>query len=418
MSITKIQEQFAENKFLRGMMVFATCVVAFVLAMQMTTLPVGNARTISDIDREIAAMNAKILEYQKQISQYRGEADSLAVQIGILRAQESAIQAEIDLSALKKQQLEDQIVNTEQRIVDTQSRLGDVIVDVHLARDMSPLERALSTKDISEFIDKEMAMSVVSNSLRQAARELQLLKSQLDEDKLGVEKILSEQTTQRNNLAATRAQQQHLLAVTKGTEQGYQNMKNAAETELVALNAERLRLWQEVNGGSNNIDRQPGQKAMRNYSGLLGCGGSGSGYPNHAAGLWGSRYGCNYGISNGFDAWGMYNRQCVSYAAWALWNRFGKHVTSFGGQGDAKQWPDTAPRLMGAVANNTPAVGSAAVWDYRNPNSKYGHVMIVEAIYNDGWIRVSQFNYGTRGGEYSVMDIPADSAVYVHFRNR
>lgn len=418
MSITDIKEQFLENRFLRGVMVFAACAVAFVLSMQMFTLPVGNAKTLSEIDREIAAMNAKILEYQKQISQYREEADSLAVQIGILRTQEATIQVEIDLSALKKQQLEDQIANTEQRISDTKLNLGEVIVDVHLARDMSPLERALSTNDISEFIDKEMAMSVVSNSLRQASRELQLLKSQLDEDKVGIEKILEEQTTQRNNLAATRAQQQHLLAVTKGTEQGYQNMKNSAEKDLAALNAERLRLWQEVNGGSNEINRQPGQKAMRNYSGLLGCAGSGSGYPNHAAGLWGSRYGCNYGLDNGFDAWGMYNRECVSYAAWALWNRFGKHVTSFGGAGNAKQWPDTAPRLMGAVANNTPMVGAAAVWDYNNPNSRYGHVMIVEAIYNDGWIKISQFNYGTRGGEYSVMDIPADSAVYVHFRNR
>jgi surface antigen/peptidoglycan hydrolase CwlO-like protein len=418
MSITEIKRQFLENRFLRGAMVFAACAVAFVLSMQMFTLPVGNAKTLSEIDREIAAMTAKILEYQKQISQYRDQADSLAVQIGILRAQEAAIQAEIDLSALKKQQLEDQIVNTEQRIADTQMRLGDVIVDVHLSRGVSPLERAMSTNDISEFIDKEMAMSVVSSSLRQAARELQLLKSQLDEDKLGIEKILNEQTTQKNNLAATRAQQQHLLAVTRGTEQGYQDMKNAAQKDLVALNAERLALWQEVNGGSNDIDRKPGQKASRNFSGLLGCGGSGSGYPNHAAGLWGSRYGCNYGLDNGFDMWGMYNRECTSYAAWALWNRFGKHVTSFGGAGNAKQWPDTAPRLMGAVANNVPAVGAAAVWDYQNPNSRYGHVMIVEAIYNDGWIKISQFNYGTRGGEYSTMDIPADSAVYVHFRNR
>ncbi|MCL2038392.1 CHAP domain-containing protein [Candidatus Saccharibacteria bacterium] len=410
----------SENKFLRGVVVFATCATAFVLAVQMTTIPVGNARTISELDREIAAMNAKIREYQRQISQYREQADSLAAQVGILRAQEAAIQAEIDLSELQKQQLEDQIENTEQRIVDTQERLGDVIVDVHLARDLSPLERALSSRDIAEFIDREMAMSIVSNSLRQAARELQLLKSQLDEDKVGVEKILNEQTTQRNNLAATRAQQQYLLTVTRGTEQGYQNMKNAAETELVALNAERIRLWQEVNGGSNNINRQPGQKAARNYSGLLGCAGSGSGYPNHGAGLWNSRYGCNYAYGSGWDAWGMSNRHCTSYVAWALWNRFGKHVAPFGGAGNAKQWPDTAPRLMGAVANNTPAVGSAAVWDYGTPDSvsRWGHVMLVEAIYNDGWLRVSHFNYGTRGGEFSIMDIPADSAVYVHFRNR
>jgi surface antigen/peptidoglycan hydrolase CwlO-like protein len=418
MSITK--EQLLENKIFRGAIAFAACAVAFVISMHMFTIPLGNAKTVSDLDREIAAKNAEIARYQQQIAEYRSQADSLASQIGILRAQEAEVQAAIELTELEKARLEDQIVNTEARITDTQERLGNVIVDVYLARDMSPLERALSSKDISEFIDKEMAMSIVSNNLRQSARELQLLKSQLDEDRAGIVKILDEQTLQKANLAATRAQQQYLWNVTKGTEQGYQNMKNAAEKELNELNAERMALWAETNGGSNNANRPPGTRAVRNFSGLLGCAGSGSGYPNHAAGLWNSRYGCNYGISNGVDAWGMYNRQCTSYVAWALWNRFGKHVVSFAGEGNAKQWPDTAPRIMGAVANNTPAIGAAAVWHYGSPDSvsKYGHVMIVEAIYGDGWIKVSQFNYGTRGGEYSTMEIPADSAVYVHFRNR
>ncbi len=71
---------------------------------------------------------------------------------------------------------------------------------------------------------------------------------------------------------------------------------------------------------------------------------------------------------------------------------------------------------MGAIADNYPEVGAAAVW----PQGTYGHVMVVEQILGDGWIKVSQFNYIINGryGEYSTMEIPADSAIYVHFRNR
>jgi len=408
-----------ENGFFRGMAAFVACAIAFVIAVQIVTVPVGNARTISDLDREIAALNSQIRQFQQQINSYREQADSLAVQIGILRAQEAALQAEINLSELQVAQLEDQIENTEQRIEDLQSRLGEVIVDMHLSREMSPLMRALSSRDISEFIDREMAMSVVSSNLRMSMQELRMLMAQLDEDKAGVEAILAQQTNQRSSLRATRAQQQHLLAVTRGTEQGYQNMRNAAQVELNELNAERMRLWAETQGGGNLINRQPGQRAVRNFSGLLGCAGSGSGYPNSASGLWG-RWGCNYGMSTavGVDNWGMFNRQCTSYAAMVLFNEFGRHVTPFAGRGNAKQWPDTAPELMGAVSNNTPAVGSAAIWGWRDPNSRFGHVMIVRAILNDGWVRVSQFNYGTRAGEFSTMEIPIDSAVFVHFRAR
>ncbi|MCL2371460.1 CHAP domain-containing protein [Candidatus Saccharibacteria bacterium] len=422
MSITVNKERIKkllEGRIFRGAAVFAACVAAFVMAVQISTVQVGDATTLSQLDREIAALNAQIRQFQQQIAAYREQADSLATQIGILRSQEAAIQAEIDMSELQVRQLRDQIKNTEGRIYGLQGQLGDVIVDMHLARELSPLMRALSSRNIAEFIDREMAMSIVSSNLRNSITELQMLQNQLEADKSAVEVILHQQTNQRSSLVAVRAQQQHLLAVTRGTEQGYQQMRQAAQSELDALNAERLRLWQETQGGGNHIDRQPGQRAVRNFSGLQGCSGNRSGYPASARGLWG-RWGCNYGMSTavGVDNWGMFNRQCTSYAAMVLFNEFGRHITSFGGQGNAKLWPDTAPRIMGAVANNTPAVGSAAIWGWRDPNSRFGHVMIVRAILNDGWIRVSQFNYGNRPGEFSTMEIPIDSAVFVHFRAR
>ena len=35
------------------------------------------------------------------------------------------------------------------------------------------------------------------------------------------------------------------------------------------------------------------------------------------------------------DPWQLYNREYVSYAAWAIQNRFGRSVNGFHGQGNA-----------------------------------------------------------------------------------
>ena len=71
---------------------------------------------------------------------------------------------------------------------------------------------------------------------------------------------------------------------------------------------------------------------------------------------------------------------------------------------------------MRANVDNTPRVGSVAITPISN-FTPLGHAMVVEEVYGDGWVRVSQYNFaGT--GEYSTMDLKVSSAVYVHFQNR
>lgn len=108
------------------------------------------------------------------------------------------------------------------------------------------------------------------------------------------------------------------------------------------------------------------------------------------------------------DDWGMYQRQCVSYAAWKV-AASGRQMPFWGGRGNASSWDDNA-RADGIAVSSTPQVGSVAV----SHAGGYGHVSYVEQVYGDGTIRISQYNAGW-DGMYSEEKLSTSGLVFIHF---
>src|SRR3989344_418849 len=61
------------------------------------------------------------------------------------------------------------------------------------------------------------------------------------------------------------------------------------------------------------------------------------------------------------DPWNLYNRECVSYVAWALEKRFNKKVNPFRGDGNATDWPVSAVTWSGAMRVYSPQRGDVVV---------------------------------------------------------
>jgi surface antigen len=112
--------------------------------------------------------------------------------------------------------------------------------------------------------------------------------------------------------------------------------------------------------------------------------------------------------NNEADPWGMYKRQCVSYAAWAV-SASGRHMPYWGGKGTASMWDDNA-RAAGIPVDSSPRAGDVAV---RNSGS-YGHVMYVNSVNTDGTINVSQYN-ADYNGTYSTATKSTSGLVFIHF---
>jgi surface antigen len=107
------------------------------------------------------------------------------------------------------------------------------------------------------------------------------------------------------------------------------------------------------------------------------------------------------------DPWGLYKRQCVSYAAWKV-SASGRNMPNWSGKGSAYMWDDNA-RAAGIPVDSTPRVGDVAV-----KNGGSGHVMYVEAVHGDGTIKVSDYNNDGRG-TYGERTRSAAGLVFIHF---
>lgn len=112
--------------------------------------------------------------------------------------------------------------------------------------------------------------------------------------------------------------------------------------------------------------------------------------PSDAAPATSSSYG-GYGGAYGYNAASVGNRYSYGYCTWYAYNRraeLGRPVGSF--WGDAVTWAGFAAS-SGYAVNGTPAVGAVLHDPYSAP--PYGHVAVVENVYGDGSIRVSEMNY-------------------------
>lgn len=108
------------------------------------------------------------------------------------------------------------------------------------------------------------------------------------------------------------------------------------------------------------------------------------------------------------DSWGMYNRECVSYAAWKVYQTYG-YMPFWGGVGNANQWPSDA-RRAGITTSSVPKVHSVAISMY----GYYGHAMWVEAV-SGNMVYVSQYNYDLHG-HYSEMWVDGSHFTYIYFK--
>lgn len=386
----------------------------------------------------------RINSLQKDVNRYQNAANELSRQAATLQGelnrltqQKNAIQAEVDLSQAKHDQLVAQIKETEENIAKGQVSLGEIIADIYVEDQISPIEVMASSSTIGEMIDKQEYRSSIRDQLTGTIAQIKDLRSQLNKQKEDVAKVLDEQKKQRDALAAKESEHARLVSVTRGQQSEYQKMVDNARKAIEQAYAEQRAYWasQGSAGGGNLGHGSNGwQNAWliskglmpsapfeyRNKSANVTCGG---GYPtSRSDGSYGSSWGCNHGFGGyvGYgntpvDPWQLYNRECVSYVAWAASERFGKYVVGFGGRGMAYQFPETAAGYpMYATVNRTPAVGAVAILPYIPGIATAGHAMIVESV-NGNWIHVSQYNFGMTG-QYSTMDVRADSVVYIHFR--
>ena len=336
-------------------------------------------------DEKIAQAQREIDSYQNESAKLGKKADTLSNALDKLGAQKAQIQSQLDLSQAQHDKLLKEIAKNEQKLKDNQKAFGDAIVDLSIEDQVTPVEMIASSGSVGDYLDKQEYLSSVRDKVNDSINQIQTLKKKLNKQKKEVELVIANQKNQRKALITKENERAELLQQTKGKESAYKGLINNRNSQIASLRAQQAAAnaarLQSFGGGATVRAGDPGH----------------GGYPSNLD---------NAAQDSLVDPWGMYNRECVSYAAWKVQSVKGYHIY---GWGNANQWPGSAASA-GFSMGSTPRVHSVAVMSA----GAYGHVAWVEGV-SGGYVTVSQYNWDY-AGHYSEMTVPANFFdTYIYF---
>ena len=382
----KLVSRSSSNHLSRSANIGLIVASSFVLAIG-TILPTWHQIASADqYQDQINALQSANASSQATVSSLRSQAASYNDAIAQLQAQIDGLQASINANVALQQDLQNQIVAAQAEIDHQRAILASDLKAMYVDGTPSSLELLATSKNLSDFVDKQEYRSRVQNKLQDTLKKIADLQKQLQIQKAKVEGLIADMKSQQGQLDSDRAQQQSLLNYNQAQQADYNTQIKANNSKVAQLRAAQAIANRALNSGGGVVAGDPGH------------GGYPSVYDNSAQ-------------DSLTDSWGMYNRECVSYTAWKVYQTYG-YMPFWGGQGNANQWPGDAARAN-IPTSHEPRAQTVAIWNV----GYYGHAMWVEAVNGDGSLWVSQYNYDFNG-HYSEMRVSASMAAnltYIYF---
>lgn len=366
------------------------------LVLALSALIGGAAIVHADqYDDQINALNAQNAKTQNLVNGLASQATSYQNAIDTLQQQIGSLQSAIQINQAKQVQLQQQIVVDQQQIDQEKSSLADDIKTMYIDGQMTTIEELATSNNLSDYVDKEEYRTTVQNQLDAKIKAIADLEGQLQQQKGQLDIVVKSEQQQNDQLSSAQSQQQQLLAYDQGQQAAYNSQIQSNQSQIATLRAEQIAANRKL-VGTGKVDAS---------------GSCGGGYPVDAVNGYGGHWGCNYPLDNALDNWGMYNRECVSFTAWKVYQAYG-YMPYWGGSGNANEWPGDA-RAAGIPTGSTPKVGSVAIY-MGGSSDPFGHAMWVTAVNGDGTITVQQYNLYYDGNYYETT-IPSSGLTYIYF---
>jgi len=357
----------------------STIIVAAAAVFVSTSAAVPRSVVNADSYNErIRALQNENNNNRSQVRDLKAQAASYEDAIHQYEIQIASLQAAIDENVAKQQDLAEQIDRHERELQRQKNVLGQSIKAMYVDDRMSTIEMLATSKDLSEFVDKETYRNAVQRQIQETMAKITKLQIELNEKKREVEDLLKEQEAQQKDLNAKRAEQADLLSMNKQQQADFQKKIKETQNKIAELQAQQAAENARLFGGS--------------VAGVAGGGGYQwgdatclhIGVPDPPCGEYDWGYRNAPSPRNLYDPWGYGYRNCTSWVAFRL-NQQG--YKNFSYLGNAKLWPSRVPSSWVSYGGGA-KVGDAAVSTAGN----YGHVMYVEAVNADGTITISDYN--------------------------
>lgn len=370
--------------------------VGTILTVGMAVVPrfVG-ADSISDQIKQLQQQNAA---NQNVVAQLKDQAVSYQDAINRLQSQITILQGQIADSVARQNDLQNQIQANEVELTKQRAVLGDSIHVMYVEGQISTIEMLATSKNLSDFVDKEEYHTAVQNKIQDTLKRINTLQDTLKEQNVQVQALLTQQRQQQQTLDQSRAEQANMLSYNQSQQAAYNQQTKDNQAKIAKLIAQQ-KAANMAGGGALSYDPNNGYYPYANY-----------GFSMSTA------PGCN--DNDGPDRWGYCTRQCVSYAAWAV-ERSGRTAPKY--YGNARDWVQAAlsrgipvysltnPDGYSGVRSGGPQEGDVAI----STSGEWGHAMYVEAVSGTN-IYVSQYNAGL-DGRYSEQTRSGTNYYYLRF---
>lgn len=365
-------------------------------AVAVSVLVVGSGLTrmvsADQYDQQIQALQSENAQAQSSVDALRAQASSYEDAIAKLQAQINAIQAEITANQAQQVALQTEITQKQAQIDSERKLLGDDIKAMYIDGNMSTVEMLATSQNLSQFVDKQEYRNAVQKNIQSSLAKIAALQNDLKIKKAQVDQLVENQKAQSAQMAADRQQQADMLAYTEAQKNAFSAQISANSSKIADLRRQQIIANSQYNIGPAGSG--------------VNCGG---GYP--------ARW-CEIPQDSVVDAWGMFNRECVSYTAFKVHQDFlaGRNSRDMPYWGnipaDAKNWDDNAI-AAGIRVDSNPTPGSIAISNSGN----WGHAMYVEAVGTRNGapaVYISQYNAGY-DGKYSEAWRYTTGLVFLHF---
>ena len=342
--------------------------------------------------QQIQALQTQNSQVDSSIANLQGEASSYQQQINNLQTQISGLQSQIQSTESQISTIQNEIAVNQAKLSQEKTTLARILQSMYVDGHMTTLESLATSKNISDFVTKIEYQNIVQQQIQSDLSAINQTQTELNQQNTNLSRTLQSQQAENSQLGSEQSQQANLLAMNQQQQAAYTQQLQTNNTQLVKLEAEEAaQIAKDESGGTIVYGN---------------CGSSNDSYPEP----W-----CSASQDSMFDNWGMWNRECVSYAAWMVAST-GKYMPYWGGVGNAGEWIGNAENA-GYPVSRTPQAGDIAILPATGPGgvSPVGHAMYVMSVNSDGTINVSEYNARVTGGFDEAFNINPSYYYYIDF---
>lgn len=211
----------------------------------------------AQLEEELKQLEEKIIQYEKDITKTQQEKETLSRQISILKNKISKLNLEIQQSNLMIKDITYQIKDTETsidkttlKIEDIKENLANLLREVYIEDQKSLIEIFLSEPKISDFFDNLVALNTLNLKTQNLLQEIKTQKAylegqkqSLDTEKDDLQRMLSIQILQKQNVESSQKEQEKILTETKGKESLYQKLLQETQKRATEI---RTRIFELI----------------------------------------------------------------------------------------------------------------------------------------------------------------------------